>query len=223
MAWKSGKAPGYRPRSASSAGNRPSVCHRPAEAACSPPGSVGTASNQRRPPGLCLSLASEDKSIDPGLQRANLPDTPSGALLDSTAKRQPLIIETRRPKSEGRKKAEVRNPKSEKPALAPLQSLIEPLPAGSQATARGWSRFAFRVSDFGLRVSGLRASGLWLAEMVIPTRAPPSVPASTLRFPTPCDSRGEQTPLLQGHSWPAWLVRPIRPCGRRAARRSPAG
>ncbi len=75
-------------------------------------------------------------------------------------------------------KSEIRNPKSEKP---PPLALIEPRPAGSQAQARGWSRFAFRVSDFGLlsafgfRTSaffrpsdfGLRVSGPWLPEMVV--------------------------------------------------------
>jgi hypothetical protein len=68
----------------------------------------------------------------------------------------------RNPKPEGRKKAEIRNLKSEKLAPALLLALIEPLPAGSQARLRERSSFAFRISDFGLlsgigfRVSGFR-------------------------------------------------------------------
>jgi uncharacterized protein len=68
----------------------------------------------------------------------------------------------RNPKPEGREKAESRNPKSEKPALALLLARIESLPAGAQASPRGRSRFALRISDFGLlsafgfRVSGFR-------------------------------------------------------------------
>ncbi len=108
------------------------------------------------------------------------------------------------PKSETRRPKEGRNPKSEKPAPAPLLALIKPLPAGSQVQARGWSRFAFRVSGFGLRPSfGLRISGFGFSPRGFPQRwssqDAPAEPDRADRVEWECTLPGRR--LSAGCSW----------------------